>query len=75
MFRKEKVPGFILPGLYAGEGTRTPTVSHQNLNLARLPIPPHPRNSSHNIQFNFTKVNLSKYFPMYYNEFVIMNIL
>ncbi len=28
----------------AGEGTRTPTtVGHQNLNLARLPIPPHPR--------------------------------
>ena len=27
----------------AGEGTRTPTtVGHQNLNLARLPIPPHP---------------------------------
>ncbi len=28
----------------AGEGTRTPTVSRQNLNLVRLPIPPHPQN-------------------------------
>ncbi len=26
----------------AGEGTRTPTVARQNLNLVRLPIPPHP---------------------------------
>ncbi|WP_207709198.1 hypothetical protein, partial [Neglectibacter sp. 59] len=25
-----------------GDRTRTCTVSHQNLNLARLPIPPHP---------------------------------
>ncbi len=30
----------------AGEGTRTPTVARQNLNLVRLPIPPHPLDAS-----------------------------
>ena len=39
------------PCFYAGNRTWTCTVSHQNLNLARLPIPPYPHSTSHQTYF------------------------
>ena len=42
-FGDRHVASYTTPLYNADKGTRTPTVSHWNLNPARLPIPPHPR--------------------------------
>jgi hypothetical protein len=42
--QRDTIKPLISQGLYAADNrNRTCTVSHQNLNLARLPIPPYPR--------------------------------
>ncbi len=40
---KPELPVFGFAPLDADNRNRTCTVSHQNLNLARLPIPPYPQ--------------------------------
>ena len=43
LYRKKALQTIVCKAFTtAGDRNRTCTVSHQNLNLARLPVPPHP---------------------------------